>query len=75
MNNRETRRGPETPPPVDPRPGANPGYDDANPRGPADVPRHRPDARGADFGNMPNPEAGGLDRPTGATPDPAADGR
>ena len=57
----------------DPRPGANPGYDDANPVSPDDVPRHQPDARGNDFGKHPNPEAGGLARPLGDAPDPAAD--
>ncbi|MFZ5656622.1 MAG: hypothetical protein ACOY37_06125 [Pseudomonadota bacterium] len=73
MNTHEPRPEPGTHPQVDPRPGRNPGYDDANPRGPVDVPRHSPDARGADFGNLPNPEAGGLERPPGASPDPAAD--
>lgn len=64
---------PGTTPQADPRPGANPGYDDANPRSREDVPRHQPDARGHDFGNLPNPESGGLERPRGDTPDPAAD--
>lgn len=73
MNTPDPIPEPGTHPQVDPRPGANPGYDDANPRGPVDVPRHQPDARGADFGKVPDPEAGGLDRPTGATPDPASD--
>lgn len=59
--------------PVDPRPGASPGYDDANPLTRADVPRHSPDARGADFGKVPNPEAGGLNRPQGANPDPGTE--
>jgi hypothetical protein len=57
----------------DPRPGKNPGYDDANPTSADDAPRHQPDARGADFGKLPNPEAGGLQRPTGASADPATD--
>lgn len=73
MNTPDPTPEPGTTPQVDPRPGANPGYDDANPRSPADVPRHQPDARGADFGKVPNPEAGGLARPTGTSPDPAAD--
>lgn len=64
---------PGTTPQADPRAGANPGYDDANPRVPADVPRHHPDARGADFGKVPNPEAGGLKRPQGDNPDPASE--
>jgi hypothetical protein len=59
-----------TTPPVDPRPGANPGYDDANPRSKEDVPQHLEDARGADFGYLPNPEIGGLNRNPAATPDP-----
>lgn len=64
---------PGTTPQADPRPGANPGYDDTNPRNRGDVPRHQTDARGLDFGKAPNPEAGGLDRPPGTAPDPAAD--
>lgn len=63
---------PDTTPPVDPRPGANPGYDDANPRSRADVPPRQEDARGENFGKLPNPEAGGLDREPTARPDPAA---
>ncbi len=69
MNARE----PGTTPQADPRAGANPGYDEANPRNGADVPRHAPDARGNDFGKQPNPEAGGLERDQGDTPDVAAD--
>lgn len=69
MNTRE----PGTPPQADPRAGANPGYDEANPRTPGDVPRHAPDARGNDFGKRPNPESGGLRREQGDTPDVAAD--
>ena len=64
-----------TTPQVDPRPGANPGYDDANPRSREDAPRHQPDARGHDFGQLPDPETGGLDRNPVAQPDPAADDR
>lgn len=64
-----------TTPPVDPRPGANPGYDDANPRHRGDVPRRQHDARGANFGQLPDPETGGLDRNPVAQPDPAADDR
>lgn len=66
---------PGTTPQVDPRAGANPGYDDANPRSKEDVPLHQPDARGEDFGNLPNPEAGGLRRPVVVKPDPADDSR
>lgn len=73
MNTPQQRAEPGTTPQVDPRAGANPGYDDANPRVPADVPPHQPDARGADFGNLPNPESGGLNRPQGANPDPASE--
>lgn len=54
----------------DPRPGRNPGYDDANPHDAHDVPQHMEDMRGANFGKVPNPEIGGLARDTGANPDP-----
>lgn len=64
---------PGTTPQADPRAGRNPGYDDTNPRGREDVPRHQPDARGEDFGKVRNPEAGGLERDPVAHPDPAAD--
>lgn len=64
-----------TPPHSDPRPGANPGYDDVNPRDRHDVPRHQPDARGHDFGKVPNPDAGGLERNPVTQPDPAGDDR
>lgn len=60
-------------PKPDPRPGRNPGYDDANPNGREDVPRHQEDMRGEDFGKLPNPEAGGLEREPTAKPDPADD--
>jgi hypothetical protein len=72
MNTPDPTPVPGTVPQADPRAGAHPGYDDTNPRTPEDVPRHQPDARGQDFGKAPNPEAGGLDRPTGAHPDPAS---
>jgi hypothetical protein len=73
MNTPQPSPVPGTTPQADPRSGANPGYDDANPRVQADVPRHQPDARGADFGKVPDPEAGGLNRPPGTSPDPASD--
>lgn len=59
-----------TTPQVDPRPGKNPGYDDANPRTREDVPQRLEDARGENFGKLPNPEAGGLNRDPVAKPDP-----
>ncbi|HEY4555970.1 MAG TPA: hypothetical protein VIG68_05995 [Lysobacter sp.] len=62
---------PGTTPQVDPRPGRNPGYDDANPRGPEDVPLHEEDQRGAEFGKLPNPDVGGLNRDPVVHPDPA----
>lgn len=64
-----------TTPQVDPRPGANPGYDDANPRSREDAPLRQPDARGHDFGQLPDPETGGLDRNPVAQPDPAGNDR
>ena len=60
-----------TTPQIDPRPGKNPGYDDANPRTPEDAPRHLEDSRGADFGKLPNPDAGGLGRDPVVRSDPA----
>jgi hypothetical protein len=60
-------------PPTDPKPGANPGYDDANPRGRDDLPRDRRDDRGMQDGKVPNPEAGGLERDPVVKPDPAED--
>ena len=66
---------PGTAPQADPRPGANPGYDDANPRSRADAPLRQPDARGDDFGQLPDPETGGLKRNPVAQPDPAGDDR
>lgn len=60
-------------PPVDPNAGANPGYDDANPRGPADLPRDRRDDRGMQDGKAPNPDAGGLGRDPVTKADPADD--
>jgi hypothetical protein len=60
-------------PPADPHAGANPGYDDSNPRGPRDLPRDRRDARGMQDGKVPNPEAGGLERDPVVKPDPAED--
>lgn len=58
-------------PQADPRPGKNPGYDDTNPRTREDVPPHQPDARGEDFGSLPNPESGGLRRDPVVRPDTA----
>ncbi|WP_462114790.1 hypothetical protein [Lysobacter xanthus] len=63
-----------TTPQIDPRPGKNPGYDDANPRSREDVPLRQEDARGENFGKLPNPEVGGLDRDPVVRPDPAAGG-
>ena len=71
MNTGNTPKG--TTPQVDPRPGKNPGCDDANPRSREDVPRRQEDARGENFGRVENPEAGGLDRDPGAGPDPASE--
>lgn len=61
-----------TTPPVDPRPGANAGYDDANPRSRDDAPLHREDARGNEFGQARNPDTGGLGRDPVTRPDPAS---
>lgn len=43
-----------------PEAGANPGYAE-------DEPRDKADARDPRTGKVPNPEAGGLDRPLGTT--------
>lgn len=65
----------DAPPAADPRPGRNPGYDETQPRDAKDLrkPQERLDTRGAKDGRLPNPEAGGLNRDTGAAPDPAED--
>lgn len=53
----------DTPATADPKAGRNPGYAE-------NTPRDAGDARAPRTGKVPNPEAGGLERPGGA--DPAA---
>lgn len=59
-------RGRDTPAAADPRAGHGPGYAENHPRDKAD-------ARDPRTGKPPDPEAGGLQRPQGDRPDPAAD--
>lgn len=54
-----------TPPAPSPRPGRNPGYDEAQARDRRDL--------GHPDGKLPNPEAGGLRRDQGDAPDTADD--
>ncbi|AXK71557.1 hypothetical protein DWG18_04130 [Lysobacter sp. TY2-98] len=66
MTTPDIPRGRDTPASADPRPGANPGYAE-------NQPRDKADARDPRTGKLPNPEAGGLDRPQGDDPHPAGE--
>lgn len=66
MSTPDIPRGRDTPAKADPRAGANPGYAE-------NQPRDKADARDPRTGKAPNPEVGGLERPLGDTPAPAAD--
>lgn len=61
---RDAAEAHDTPAAADPRPGANPGYAE-------DEPRDKADAQDPRTGKVPNPEIGGLNRPLGtdAAPD------
>ncbi|WP_187770788.1 hypothetical protein [Cognatilysobacter lacus] len=66
MTSPDIPRGRDTAAASDPRSGANPGYAE-------NQPRDRADAQDPRTGKQPNPEAGGLERPQGDSPEPAAD--
>ena len=66
MSTPDIPRGRDTASVANPRPGANPGYAE-------NQPRDKADARDPRTGKAPNPEAGALDRPQGDSPAPAAD--
>ncbi|MGY3265138.1 MULTISPECIES: hypothetical protein [unclassified Lysobacter] len=66
MTTPDIPRGRDTAAVSDPRPGANPGYAE-------NQPRDKADARDPRTGKVPNPEAGGLNRPQGDDPKPASE--
>ena len=66
MTQPDIPRDRDTPASVDPRRGENPGYAEVHPRDKAD-------ARDPRTGKVPNPEAGGLNRPQVDDGDPATE--